>query len=109
MPATMTAPKRRTKFVKRSIRPADRLVRTARVTLARGRYSWLWIVPHCPYCGKQHDHYAGPLNHDPRAYLGSCYVARCDSTDRRRLTIEEGTASLWYVLLPREQAAEADG
>jgi len=39
---------------------ADLTVPTAWAILARGKYSWIWIVMTCPYCDKPHDHYGGP-------------------------------------------------
>lgn len=73
----------------------------------RGTFSWLWVLPACPYCGNSHEHYAGPLDRDPYAYLGSSYAARCDTTDRRRLAIEAGSRDLWYVLVPVQQASRS--
>jgi hypothetical protein len=29
-----------------------------------------WRVVSCPYCGESHDHGSGPVNSDPRRYLG---------------------------------------
>jgi hypothetical protein len=36
----------------------------------------LWVVDHCPHCGRRHTHGGGLLDGDPRAYLGS-RVAHC--------------------------------
>ncbi len=47
--------------------------------LEPGRYSWIWVVQHCPYCG----HYAGPLDNDPTKYLGSIAHAHCSKAARR--------------------------
>jgi hypothetical protein len=79
---------------------SDRKVAFAPCILGRGRYSWVWIVPTCPYCGKSHDHYAGALDSDPNLYIGRMFAARCDATDRRRLLPEYATLNLWYVLEP---------
>lgn len=76
----------------------ERCVVVARAVLEQGRYSWLWIVRDCPYCGKQHDHFAGPLDGDPQQYSGNVMAARCDRTDRRRLAIEYPSGALWYQL-----------
>ena len=41
-------------------------------TLARleaARYSWVWVVLQCPYCGGMHDHYGGAFDGDPAWYL----------------------------------------
>jgi len=29
-----------------------------------------WVVEVCPYCRKQHRHWAGDINDDPKSYLG---------------------------------------
>lgn len=42
-----------------------RIIRVVQVLLERGRYSWMWVVPKCPYCGKPHDHYGGPSTMPP--------------------------------------------
>lgn len=36
----------------------------------------IWVVPKCPYCGKEHVHGAGAPNEDPRQFLGH-RVAHC--------------------------------
>ncbi len=75
-----------------------RIIRVAQVLLERGRYSWIWVVPTCPYCGKPHDHYGGSLDHAPHWYVGQLFPAHCDRADRRRLTIRDRAAALWYTL-----------
>ncbi len=77
---------------------SDRIIKVAHVVLAGGRYSWVWVVPECPYCGKPHDHYGGPLDGNPYMYLGQVFAARCDQTDRRRLGPQYPPADLRYVL-----------
>lgn len=52
----------------------------ARAALSRGRDCWVWTVPECPFCGAQHEHGGGPLDGDPRQFLGH-RVAHC--TDRQ--------------------------
>ena len=87
----------------------DRTTMFAPCILDRGRFSWVWIVPSCPYCHKSHDHYGGPLDGDPYMYVGRMFAARCDSTDRRRLAPEYPSLNLWYVLEPiqsKERAPE---
>jgi hypothetical protein len=74
------------------------IVRITQAHLERGRYSWIWVVLRCPYCGKPHDHYAGPLAGDPYLYLGQMLPARCDRADRRRLLMHQPDRALWYVL-----------
>jgi len=78
----------------------NRLVRVARATLERGRFSWFWVVETCPFCGDTHDHYAGPIDGNPYAYAGHAVAARCSRTDRRRIALHTPTASLWYVIEP---------
>jgi hypothetical protein len=80
--------------------PLNRLVRTARASLERGRFSWFWVVESCPYCGDAHDHYAGPIDGDPHMYAGHAVAARCSRTDRRRIAHQTQTPSLWYVIEP---------
>ncbi len=53
----------------------------AAAILARGRYSWIWVVPCCPYCGRQHAHYGGGLECDPRWYLKHPLPASCTPGD----------------------------
>jgi hypothetical protein len=78
--------------------PPPRIVRKAQAHLEWGRYSWIWVVPTCPYCGKPHDHYGGPLDSTPYLYIGQMFPARCDRADRRALLINDPEAALWYVL-----------
>ncbi len=85
---------------------ADRKITFAPCVLDRGRHSWVWIVPACPYCGKCHDHYAGPLDSDPHLYIGRLFAARCDATDRQRLSPQYSTSNLWYVLEPIQTKAQ---
>ncbi len=66
--------------------------------LERGRYSWVWIVLECPFCGKQHEHYAGSSAHDVYRYLGQLVIAKCDKTDRRRIAPGAPDIKLEYVL-----------
>jgi len=61
----------------------------ARAVLVRGRGCWLWIVPRCPLCGKQHQHGGGQLTGDPRGLLGH-RVAHC--TLRQRFGAARGYA-----------------
>ncbi len=69
-----------------------------RATLERGRYSWLWVVPQCPYCGHRHEHYAGPLDQDPMAYLGQAVLAKCSIADQRDYVPERPVVQGEYVL-----------
>ncbi len=45
--------------------------------LERGKYSWVWIVPVCPYCRNPHAHYGGSHDTDPSRYLGQAMISRC--------------------------------
>lgn len=85
----------------------ERHVVAVRAVLVQGRYSWLWVVPACPYCGKQHDHFGGPLDGDPQSYADMSFVARCDSTDRGRFAAQYSSGALWYRLLPSEEPRAA--
>jgi len=42
----------------------------ARARLIKGHDCWLWVVDHCPLCGRQHAHGGGALDGDPRQLLG---------------------------------------
>lgn len=68
--------------------------------LERSRYSWVWIVAVCPYCGKSHHHYAGPLNGNPYRYVNLRVRARCDLADRQEGAQTSKSASMDYLLTP---------
>ncbi len=82
-------------------------IRIAEVVLERGRYSWVWVVPTCPYCGKRHEHYGGARNGDPYRYLGHPLASQCDKTARRQLSPADPTVALQYVLEPTVTLADA--
>jgi len=63
------------------IQPSQRV----EAQLERGRSSWIWVVPACPYCGHAHEHYAGPLDAAPEQYLGMEEPATCSNLDRQVL------------------------
>jgi hypothetical protein len=87
-------------------------VRSARAILEQGQYSWIWVVLACPYCGKPHDHYGGPLDGTPYRYVGQTFPARCDRAARRSLLISDPKAALWYMLIagpPPRGAAQREG
>jgi hypothetical protein len=73
-------------------------IRIAAAVLDRGKYSWVWVVMACPYCGKPHAHYGGPLESDPSRYLGQLMTAQCDQADRRRISPGAPAVKLKYVL-----------
>ncbi len=60
----------------------------AEVHLERGRYSWVWVVAVCPYCGQAHEHYAGPLDADPHLYPDIEQLALCSK--RARQAMQQG-------------------
>ncbi len=70
----------------------------ATAVLERGKHSWIWVIPICPYCGKQHDHYGGALDGNPQIYVGLTFPAHCDNTDRQRLSLGNPDTALFYVL-----------
>jgi hypothetical protein len=53
------------------------------VTLGKCRECYLWIIVKCPYCGKKHTHGGGPLDGDPREYLGDRVPHCADYRDGR--------------------------
>ncbi len=71
---------------------------TAAVVLCRGKHSWAWVVPACPYCGKLHEHFGGALDSDPQRYLGRPVTARCDLLDRQQQAAHPLSAVRVYVL-----------
>jgi hypothetical protein len=74
------------------------IIQIADAILERGKYSWVWVVLACPYCGKRHTHYGGPLETDPLRYLGQRMTARCDQTDRRQISSGMPPVKLAYIL-----------
>jgi hypothetical protein len=74
-----------------------RLTPHAAVLLERGTYSWIWVVPQCPYCGHAHEHYAGPLDAAPHLYPDVEQLACCSKHDRQAM--QQGPdARLTYTL-----------
>ncbi len=57
----------------------------AEAHLERGRYSWIWVVQYCPYCGHVHEHYAGPLDAAPQLYPDIEQLACCSRRDRQAM------------------------
>jgi len=53
----------------------------APAVLKPSRGCYLWIVPRCPLCGKQHQHGGGYLTGDPRTLLGH-RAAHCTHSQR---------------------------
>jgi hypothetical protein len=45
-------------------------MKRAEAVLSKGRDVWEWKVLACPQCGKRHTHGGGPLDGDPRQFLG---------------------------------------
>jgi len=66
--------------------------------LEQGRYSWVWVVPQCPYCGHAHEHYAGPLDNDPTKYLRYIEHAHCPKAARRTNAPAHPAVQEAYVL-----------
>ena len=60
----------------------------AEVQLERGTYSWIWVVPQCPYCGQSHEHYGGPLDAAPQLYPDVEQLASCSK--RARQDMQQG-------------------
>ena len=70
----------------------------AEAHLEQGRYSWIWVVPQCPYCGHAHEHYAGPLDKDPTKYLGYIEHAHCPKAAQRTNASTHPAVQEAYVL-----------
>jgi hypothetical protein len=94
-------------FVHQQRDTLDHPLPIARAVLVRGRYSWIWVVLACPYCGQPHDHYGGPLDRDPYRAAGQLFPARCARAARRQLLIHQPDAALWYVLGADPQPGDA--
>ncbi|WP_025745751.1 hypothetical protein [Kallotenue papyrolyticum] len=86
----------------------QRVVRIAPAMLRREQQHWVWMV-HCPFCGEQHAHYAGPVGGDPYAWAGRIYAARCERTARRAWLSRQPVASLWYIIEAAAPRSSGDG
>ena len=69
----------------------------AEVHLERGRYSWVWVVAVCPYCGHPHEHYAGPLDAAPQIYPDVEHLACCSKRSRQEMQ-QDPAERLTYTL-----------
>ncbi len=67
--------------------------------LQPGRYSWIWVVVDCPYCGGSHHHYGGSLIGNPYHYVGQVVPARCDYAADQHGAHDEGGTPGTYVLM----------
>lgn len=80
---------------------------TAWAILERSRYSLIWIVEACPYCGKSHHHYAGSLNGNPYRYVDHRVRANCDVADcQDRAQMPQG-GSMDYLLRSADDPHQA--
>jgi hypothetical protein len=70
----------------------------AYATLEISRYSWIWVVPRCPYCGRAHEHYGGAFTDNPYQYTGHLVPARCDRRADRPATAADVAHT--YRLMP---------
>ena len=73
------------------------LPQQAAVQLERGTYSWIWVVPQCPYCGQAHEHYAGPLDAAPHLYPEVEQLACCSKRHRQAMQ-QDPDERLTYTL-----------
>ena len=73
-------------------------VQAVRAVLDQGRYSWIWVIPVCPYCGLSHDHYGGPLDGRPR-YATHIFTAPCAVSDHHQPMTTAATAMRRYKLV----------
>ncbi len=70
--------------------------------LERTRYSWVWVVTTCPYCGQPHEHYGGSLDTNPDKYLAYRMTAHCPPSVQQGLTAATPASRLQYILqVPR--------
>jgi hypothetical protein len=66
--------------------------------LDRGKHSWIWVVPCCPYCGDPHAHYGGPFDTDPATYLEFPMTAVCKRRARQPAGLAAPAGRFQYVL-----------
>jgi hypothetical protein len=57
--------------------------------LVRRRECQLWVIARCPLCGKEHTHGAGPMDGDPRRFLGH-RISHCATFPRGEYELFEG-------------------
>lgn len=69
----------------------------------RGEAFWRWMVTGCPYCGRHHWHGAGPLDGDPRLFLGHrnqyCGLAGYHLVDAQPDRTRDGVAFMRAALI----------
>jgi hypothetical protein len=70
--------------------------------LVRGQSSWVWVVPRCPYCGRPHAHYGGPLETDPSRYLNHPVTPSCNADTQSRSAPDTPATALQYILRVKE-------
>jgi hypothetical protein len=59
----------------------------AKVVLIKSGDCWLWRMPFCPLCGREHHHGGGPTTGDPRRMLGY-RVSHCTELGGRYELVE---------------------
>lgn len=75
----------------------------APTVLERSPRCFLWRVPVCPLCGREHVHGGGALDGDPRALLGHCAAHCLESAGASYELVE---ARRWHAEQLTRAAAE---
>jgi hypothetical protein len=78
--------------------PVQPSIPLVHAVLNRGKHSWIWVVPRCPYCGDPHAHYGGPFDTDPATYLASPMTAVCQRRARYPSGPPAPAGTFQYVL-----------
>jgi hypothetical protein len=78
--------------------PVQPSIPLVNAVLERGKHSWIWVVPRCPYCGYPHAHYGGPFDTDPARYLAYPMTAMCKRYARPPAVPAALAGTFHYVL-----------
>jgi hypothetical protein len=78
--------------------PVQSPIPLVNAVLDRGKHSWIWVVPRCPYCGHPHAHYGGSFDTDPATYLAYPMTAVCKRRARPPAVPAAPAGTFQYVL-----------